>query len=162
MWIMHAAIRADTNIPHHNALIFGLARFLRKLRLRSGDRSRCAYAIAHVKYSRTYAGPPCPDPTPPPLPLPIPPLTPTPLEGVMSLESGSPSCMFGGVDIGNHRRLDHQLTLLLNQYSWRSELLLRRFRRRTSGRLQFAGIPATSAAGAAFSHFHRYVRRKFH
>src|ERR1041384_5481402 len=42
-------------------------------------------------------GPPCPDPTPPPLPLPIPPPTPTPFEGVISFESGSPSCVFGGV-----------------------------------------------------------------
>src|SRR6185312_3929328 len=155
--------RAHDNIQHHNTLIFSLARFLRKLRLRSKDWSRRAYALAYVKYSRAYAG------------------TAMSRSNATAIAAANTAahanavgrrhqlrkriaylCVWRSLYIGDHRRFDHQLALLLDQYGWWSELLLRCFRRHTGGRFQFAGIAATSAAGAAFTHFHRYVGRQFH
>src|SRR3954463_4765097 len=148
---MHTAIRADNDIQHYNTLIFGFARFFRKFRFRSKDRSRSTYSLAYVKYSRTYAR------------------TAVPRSNAAAIAAANTAayanaigrrhelgkrianlCVRRCLDIGNHRGLDHQLALLLDQYGWRSELLLCRFRRHTGGRLQFAGIAATSAAGAAF------------
>src|ERR1051325_5536559 len=124
---MHAAIGAHNNIQHHNALIFGFARFLRKLRLRSKDRSRCAYAVTYVKYPRADAG------------------TAVPGSNATAIAAANTATNANAIGrshqlgkriaqlrvrrslyIGNHRGLNHQLALLLDQYGWRSELLFGR------------------------------------